>query len=78
MGSASAKPVVCVTASAQEVTQPRPRVVHAAGERYVHALVEMVDCVPLLLPPLGARIDVAATVACIDGLVLTGGRASVL
>ena len=77
MGSDNVKPLVCVTASAQEVQHPRPRVVHAAGERYVQALVEMVDCVPFLLPPLGARIDVASTVASIDGLVLTGGRANV-
>ena len=77
MGPAYAKPIICVTASAQEVTQPRPRVVHAAGERYVQALVEMVDCVPLLLPPLGPRLDVAAIAASVDGLVLTGGRANV-
>jgi putative glutamine amidotransferase len=71
------KPIICVTASAQAVTEPRPRTVLAAGERYVCSLAEMVDCLPLMLPPLGERIDVADTVAHIDGLVLTGGRANV-
>lgn len=55
----------------------RRHLVHATGERNVHALMRMVDCLPMLLPPMGDDIDVREVVSRIDGLVLTGGRANV-
>ena len=51
--------------------------VHATGERNVHSLLTMVDCIPMLLPPIGTAVDVFELVSHIDGLVLTGGRANV-
>jgi putative glutamine amidotransferase len=55
----------------------RRHLVHGTGERSVHGLMKMVDCVPLLLPPIGRAINVNELVSRIDGLVLTGGRANV-
>ena len=37
----------------------------------------MVDCIPMLLPPVGSAVDAVELVSHIDGLVLTGGRANV-
>ena len=50
---------------------------HATGERGVHSLLRMVDCIPLLLPPVGATMDIGDLVSRVDGVVLTGGRANV-
>jgi putative glutamine amidotransferase len=55
----------------------RRHLVHATGERNVHALLKMVDCIPVLLPPMGAAVDVVELVSRMDGFVLTGGRANV-
>jgi putative glutamine amidotransferase len=51
--------------------------VHATGERNIHSLLDMVDCIPLLLPPVGAALHLSELVARMDGLLLTGGRANV-
>ena len=55
----------------------RRNLVHATGERNVRSLLRMVDCIPLLLPPVGADLDVRELVARVDGVVLTGGRANI-
>ncbi len=55
----------------------RRHLVHATGERNVHSLLRMVDCIPLLLPPVGAAMDINDLVSRVDGVVLTGGRANV-
>lgn len=55
----------------------RRHLVHATGERNIHSLLKMVDCMPVLLPPVGAAMDIAELVSRMDGFVLTGGRANV-
>ena len=70
------KPLICVSANAMEAI-PRRSPVHATGERNVHALLKMVDCIPVLLPPVGSAMDVDELVSRMDGFVLTGGRANV-
>ena len=55
----------------------RRHLVHATGERNVHSLLRMVDCIPVLLPPVGAAVDVVELVSRMDGFVLTAGRANV-
>ena len=72
----SSKPLIFITASAMEATHRRHKV-HATGERNVEAVMRLVDCVPMLLPPLGCSVDIADLVAHMDGLILTGGRANV-
>ena len=76
MKTSAPRPLICVSANAMEATHRR-HLVHATGERNVHSLLKMVDCIPLLLPPMGGAVDVAELVARMDGFVLTGGRANV-
>ena len=55
----------------------RRHTVHGSSAKNVDAVERFSGCVPVLLPPLGGRIDVESFVERIDGLVLTGGRANV-
>ena len=70
------RPLVCVSASVMEL-ENRRHTVHGSSAKNVDAVERFSGCVPVLLPPLGGRIDVESFVERIDGLVLTGGRANV-
>jgi putative glutamine amidotransferase len=76
MTTTAPRPLICVSANAMEGAHRRSRV-HATGERNVHSLLRMVDCIPLLLPPVGASMDIGDLVSRVDGVLLTGGRANV-
>ena len=70
------RPLIGVSANAMQAAERR-HLVHATGERNIHSLLRMVDCIPVLLPPVGNAMDVAELVSRMDGFVLTGGRANV-
>jgi len=70
------RPLICVSANAMDGLRRRSRV-HATGERSVLSLLRMVDCIPLLLPPVGAALDIDDLVSRVDGVLLTGGRANI-
>ena len=76
MSRTSPLPLICITGSLTEAANRRSQV-HSASECNVRSLRRMVECVPLILPPLGEALDVGDLVARMDGLVLTGGRANV-
>ena len=76
MTTTALRPLICVSANAMEAAHRRSRV-HATGERNVHSLLRMVDCIPLLLPPVGAAMDIGDLVSRVDGVLLTGGRANI-
>ena len=76
MTTTSPRPLICVSANVMEAAQSR-HPVHATGERSVNSLLKMVDCIPVLLPPVGSAVDVVELVSRMDGFVLTGGRANV-
>jgi putative glutamine amidotransferase len=76
MTTTARRPLICVAANAMEATHRR-HLVHATGERNIHSLMRMVDCVPVLLPPVGAAMDIGELVSRVDGVVLTGGRANI-
>lgn len=76
MTTTAPRPLICVSANAIEAAHRRHRV-HATGERNIHSLLRMVDCIPVLLPPVGAAMDIGELVSRVDGVVLTGGRANV-
>lgn len=76
MKTVAPRPLICVSANSVEAAHRRHRV-HGTGERNVHSLLKMVDCIPLLLPPVGAAVDVGELVSRMDGFILTGGRANV-
>ena len=70
------EPLVCVSASVMEL-ENRRHTVHAASAKNIDAVARFAGCVPVMLPPLGDRLDMASFAERIDGLVLTGGRANV-
>jgi len=50
---------------------------HTASERYSDALIEAAGCMPVLLPAVGAKIDAAALLDRLDGLLITGSPSNV-
>lgn len=76
MTTTAPRPLICVAANSLEATHRRHQV-HATGERNVHSLLKMVECIPMLLPPVGAAMDIGELVSRMDGVVLTGGRSNV-
>jgi putative glutamine amidotransferase len=50
---------------------------HAVGHKYVQAVVEVADAVPLLVPALGDLLSVDEVLDVVDGLVFTGSPSNV-
>lgn len=50
---------------------------HAVGAKYVDAIVNAADCLPLVLPAIGDKQDIAAILELIDGVLLTGSPSNV-
>jgi putative glutamine amidotransferase len=66
-------PLILVT------TEVRPMdgyVWHAAADTYLKALAG-IGCAPVLMPSLGAAIDLEALLSRVDGVLLTGSRSNV-
>lgn len=63
--------VPCCTAIAND------RPMHWAGEKYLVAISDAADALPVLLPALGEHIDAAELVERLDGLLLTGSRSNI-
>lgn len=51
--------------------------IHLVGDKYVDAVVEGAQAVPVLIPALADRLDVDALLARIDGLLVTGSPSNV-
>ncbi|AWK87902.1 peptidase C26 [Azospirillum thermophilum] len=50
---------------------------HVAGDKYVRAVSDGADALPLLIPALGDGIDIADLIARLDGLLVTGSPSNV-
>jgi putative glutamine amidotransferase len=50
---------------------------HAAQHKYVDAVVLGADCLPMVLPSLGASLDLDTVFKLIDGIMLTGSASNV-
>jgi putative glutamine amidotransferase len=50
---------------------------HRVGDKYVTAVLDGVGGLPLLIPALGPRLERAALLARLDGLLITGARSNV-
>ncbi len=70
----SSKPVIGVPAD-RRILDPHP--FHVVGEKYVSALRDGSDALPLLIPALGESLGLADVLASIDGLLLTGSPSNV-
>ena len=71
------RPLICVSANSRPPDDRRRLPTYATAERYVQSLLKMVDCIPVLMPPVGGAVDAAELVSRMDGFLLTGGVANV-
>jgi len=76
MGQLRRRPLVCVSGSLLPVTDAG-YMVHGAGERNIDSLERFSDCLPLVLPSLGSRLEIRDLLKRMDGVLLTGARANV-
>jgi putative glutamine amidotransferase len=56
---------------------PDQHAFHMVGEKYILAGLEAAGCLPVLIPALGDRLDLADLVGRFDGLLLTGSPSNV-
>ncbi len=68
------KPLILVTADVKPVDGYNW---HAAPSTYLHAVVRGSDALPLVLPSLGADIDIDDALDQVDGVLATGSRSNV-
>lgn len=68
------KPLVLVTADVKSIDGFNW---HAAISTYLQALVKGSDAVPMILPSLGADLDLEAALDNVDGVLVTGSRSNV-
>ena len=54
-----------------------PHPFHAVGEKYIAAIVQAADCLPLLIPVLESPLDVTEILARVDGIFFTGSPSNV-
>lgn len=76
MTTPKSRPLICIAANNMEAAERR-NLVMATGHRNINSLLRMVDCIPMLLPPVGDAVDIGDLVSRVDGVLLTGGRANV-
>lgn len=50
---------------------------HVAGDKYIRAVSEGAGATPLLIPALGAAIDLRGLLERLDGLLITGSKSNV-
>jgi len=68
-------PVVCIPCN--HVKEPEGAPIYAVRDQYVRPLVEIVKCVPLLIPALGKNFSLKSIAHKIDGILLTGAPSNV-
>lgn len=68
------KPIVLLPADVKQIgSQP----FHAVGQKYILAVAQAADALPLLIPAISEHLDLDALLANIDGIVFTGSQANV-
>ena len=68
------KPIVLLPADVKQIGgQP----FHAVGQKYILAVAQAADALPLLIPAISEHLDLDALLASADGIVLTGSPANV-
>ncbi len=70
----SSRPLIGVPAC-RRMLDPHP--FHVAGEKYLQALIDAADALPLVIPTLAAELDADAVLAPLDGILLTGSPSNV-
>ena len=70
----SFRPIVAVSAD-RRMLEPHPS--HVVGEKYLRALIDGADTLPLMLPALAGDIEVDDLLDRVDGIALTGSYSNV-
>jgi putative glutamine amidotransferase len=70
----SKRPVIGISAD-QRMIGPHP--FHAVGDKYVQAVVEAADAIPMVIPALGERLGLDELLAHLDGILFTGSPSNV-
>jgi putative glutamine amidotransferase len=68
------RPVIGIPAD-RRMIGPHP--FHAVGEKYIAAVVQAADCLPLLIPVLETPLDVSEILARVDGIFFPGSPSNV-
>ena len=68
------KPIVLLPA---DVKQIGGQSFHAVGQKYILAVAQAADALPLLIPAISEHLDLDALLASVDGIVFTGSPANV-
>jgi putative glutamine amidotransferase len=68
------RPVIGIPAD-RRMIGPHP--FHAVGEKYIAAVVQAADCLPLLVPVLETPLDVSEILARVDGIFFPGSPSNV-
>ena len=68
------KPIIGVPAD-RRVLDPHP--FHMVGEKYLTAIVEAADAVPLVIPVLADHLAIDELVDQVDGVMLTGSPSDI-
>ncbi len=66
---ANRKPVVLIPADVKQIGE---HPFHAVGQKYIMAVVEAADALPLLVPAISSHIELEELLAIADGVLLTG------
>jgi len=70
----SNKPIIAVP-SDRRILDPHPS--HVAGEKYLKALIDGADAIPIILPSMAEDIDIDDILDRVDGIMLTGSYSNV-
>ena len=68
------KPIIGIPAD-RRILEPHP--FHVAGEKYLTAIVEAADAVPLIIPVLADALAIDELVDQVDGVLLTGSPSDI-
>lgn len=70
----SRPPIVGIPACERTIKE---RVVHTVAEKYMNAVIEAAQCLPVVIPAVGTRIDPCGLLDVCDGILLTGSPSNV-
>ncbi len=68
------RPIVGVSADLKLI---EPHQYHCAGHKYLSALIEVADALPVVLPAVSDGIDAGEILSFVDGILLTGSYSNV-
>jgi putative glutamine amidotransferase len=68
------RPVIGIPADRRMIG---PHAFHAVGEKYIAAVVQAAECLPLLIPVLETPLDVTEILARVDGIFFPGSPSNV-